>query len=123
MAAPASGGLCAAHITSEHGWAYQAPGSRGSCNRRTLQQLDRDAFGSGEEGDARSGPDRHRFTREDRALGFEVGADGVDVFDLQPEMIEALVGMRRPCAGLRIAADVKDEDVGAAEFQVDARLA
>src|SRR5262245_23548423 len=38
-------------------------------------------------------------------------------------MIEALMGMARAGAGLGVLADVEDEDVGAAELQVDARLA
>jgi hypothetical protein len=35
----------------------------------------------------------------------------------------SMSGMRRACAGLRVARDIEEEDVGPAELQVDARLA
>src|SRR5262245_48962001 len=92
-------------------------------HRRSLQQLDGDALGSAEKGDARSRANGLRTAGKGGALGLEFGAGCIDVGHLQSEVIETLVGMAGTRHGPGVLADVQDEDIGAAEFEVDARLA
>src|SRR5262249_22754981 len=57
------------------------------------------------------------------ALRLEVGAHLVDLLHGQPEMVEPLVRVLGQRLGPRVLAHIQDEDVRAAELQVDARLA
>ena len=57
------------------------------------------------------------------ALGLQLGGDRVDAGDRQPEMVEALVRRRRRRVDAVAGLDRGDEDVGAADLQVDARRA
>src|SRR5215831_20554468 len=96
---------------------------RPSRDRSALQKLYGHAVGSGDKSDTRSWADRHWLPAEHRALGFELSAYGVDVFNLKAEVIKALVRMFWASAGLRVAADIQDEDVGTTKLHVDAWLA
>src|ERR1700675_3815422 len=88
-----------------------------------VEQLDRHAFRRADEADAHAGPHRGRLAGKLDALGLEVGGDGVDAAHRKPEMIEAAIRCRRRRVDAVAGFDRGDEDVGAAEFQVDARLA
>src|SRR5215470_15008518 len=96
---------------------------RPSRDRSALQKLYGCAVGSDDKGDTRAWADRHWLSAEHRALGFELSAYGVDVFNLKAEVIKALVWMCWAGAGLWIAADIQDEDVGTTKLKVDAWLA
>src|SRR5581483_3002903 len=89
----------------------------------SIQQLDRDAFRRLDEADSHPRPHRGRLAGEFDALGLEIGCDRVDAADRKPEMIEAAIGDRRRRVGAVTVRHRRDEDVGAAELQIDARLA
>src|SRR5437773_208999 len=101
----------------------QPPGQESPTGLSALEELDRDALGSGQEGDAGAGSNGFRAPREDNSLGLQVRAHRIDVLDLESEVVEALVGMRRPGARLWILAHVQNKDVGASQLQIDAWLA
>src|SRR5579862_2579526 len=88
-----------------------------------IEQLDRHAFGPADEADARAGPHRGRLAGELDALGLQIGGDGVDAAHRKPEMIEAAIRRRRRGIDAVTGFDRGDEDVGAAELEIDARLA
>src|SRR5262245_58884260 len=96
---------------------------RPSSDLGALQKLYRHAVRSSDKSDTRTWADRYRLPAEYRALRFELSADGVNVFNLKAEVIKALVWMCWANAGLRIAADIQDEDVGTTKLKVDAWLA
>src|SRR5262249_58882975 len=83
-----------------------------------VEQLDRYPFGPADEADAHARPHRGGRLGELDPLGLEVGRDGIDAADREPEMIEALVGR----GGCRVDAVARrhrrDEDIGAAQLQV-----
>src|SRR5665213_3556174 len=91
--------------------------------RVAIQQLDRNALRSAQEADLDARPWRIRLLGELDTFLLEIGGDDVDIANRQPEMIEPLIGR----GGWRIDAvaglDLGSEDIGAAEFDVDARLA
>src|SRR5262249_60704623 len=91
--------------------------------RVAIEQLDRHAFGGAQEGDAHPRAHRGGVTGELDTLGLELGDHGVDAADREPEMIEALVGRDRRRIDAIAGRHRRDEDVGAAELEVDARLA
>src|ERR1700728_1181338 len=88
-----------------------------------LEQLDGHAFGPADEADAHAWPRRGRLLGELDALGLEVGGDRIDTTDRKPEMVETLVGRGRRRIDAVTGRDRGDEDVGAADLEVDARLA
>src|SRR6516225_2261772 len=88
-----------------------------------IEQLDRHALGRAQEGDAHPGPHRGGVAGELDALGLELGDHRVDAADREAEVIEALVGRDRRRIDAIAGRDRRDEDVGAAELEVDARLA
>src|ERR1700722_10057881 len=88
-----------------------------------IQQLDRDAFRAADEAHPRAGPHRGRLAGELDALGFEICRDGVDAADREAEMIESAIRCGRRRVDAVAGFDRRDEDVGAAEFEIDARLA
>src|SRR5215831_2783671 len=88
-----------------------------------IEQLDRYPLRRAQEGDADAWPHRRRLPGELDALGLEFGDDGIDAADREPEMIEALVGRDRGRIDAVAGRHRRDENVGAAELQVDARLA
>src|SRR5262249_49183284 len=94
-----------------------------SRGRGALQKLYGHAVRSGDKSDTRTWADRHRLPAEHRALRLELGAYGVNVFNVKAEVIKALVWMCWATAGLRVAADIQDEDVGTTKLKVDAWLA
>jgi len=57
------------------------------------------------------------------ALGLQIGDDGVEVLHEQAEMIEALIRRHRGGIDAVAGLDLGDEDLAAAELQIDARLA
>ena len=61
-----------------------------------------------------------RLRGELDALAFELGGDCVDPGTRQSEMIEALVGRRGRGIDAVAGRDRGDEDVGAAELEIDA---
>ena len=77
--------------------------------------------GPADEADAHPGPHRRRLLGELHALGFELRRDGVDPGASQPEMIEALIGRGRGRVDAVAGRHRRDEDIGAAELDVDAR--
>src|SRR5580698_2704660 len=87
-----------------------------------VEQLDRHAFRRADEADAHAGPHRGRLAGELDALGLEVGGDGVDAAHREPEMIEAAIWRRRRGIDAVAGFDRGDEDIGAAEFEIDACL-
>src|SRR5262249_28057997 len=91
--------------------------------RVAIEQLDRHAFRRAQEGDAHTRAHRCGVAGELDTLGLELGDHGVDAADREPEMIEALVGRDRRRIDAIAGRDRRDEDVGAAELEVDARLA
>ena len=64
-----------------------------------------------------------RVTGELGALGLELDDDRVDAAHRQPEMIEALIGRGRSRVDAVAGGNRRNEDIGAAELEVDARLA
>src|SRR6202140_2513430 len=88
-----------------------------------VEQFDRHAFRRADEADAHPGPHRGRLAGEFDTLGLEVGGDGVDAAHRKPEMIETAIRRRRRRVDAVAGFDRRDEDIGAAEFHVDARLA
>ena len=91
--------------------------------RLAIEQLDRHPLRRAQEGDAHARPHRGRLPGELDALGLELRDHGVDAGDREPEVIEALVGRDRRRIDAVAGRDWRDEDVGAAELEVDARLA
>src|SRR5271170_4587885 len=87
------------------------------------QQLDRDALRPAQKADPQSGTDSARLHGEFGALAFQLRRYRVDVAYGEPEMIEPLVGSDRRRMHAIAERDRHDEDIGAAEFQIDARLA
>src|SRR5437660_3691003 len=100
-------------------FAHTTGGTSGSL---AVEKLDRHAFGAADEGDPHPRPYRGRLLGELSALGLELGHDRIDAADRQPEMVEALVRRGRRRIDAVIRRDRRDEDVGAAELEVDARL-
>src|ERR1700745_4240562 len=88
-----------------------------------IEQLDRHPLRRAQEGDAHARPHRGRLPGELAALGLELRDHGVDAGDRESEVIEALVGRDRRRIDAIAGRDRRDEDVGAAELEVDARLA
>src|SRR5215471_10138061 len=88
-----------------------------------IEQLDRHSLGRAQEGDAHPRPHRGGVAGELDALGLELGDHGIDPADREPEVIEALVGRDRRWVDAVAGRDRRDENVGAAELEVDARLA
>src|SRR5579859_15277 len=88
-----------------------------------LEQLDRNPLRAADEADADAGPDCGRLARELDTLGLDLGGDRVDVLHRQPEMIEPLIGRHRRHVDAITWLDLGDEDVGAAELDVDATRA
>src|SRR5262249_47953255 len=76
-----------------------------------------------EEADAHARPNRGRLFGEHDALGLELGGHRVDAADREPEMIKALAGCGRSRIDAVARLDRREEDVGAAELEIDARLA
>src|SRR5262245_53481879 len=64
-------------------------------DRLALEQLDRNALRRAQEGDPHARPHRGGFLGELDALAFELGDDGVDATDREPEVIKALIRRRR----------------------------
>src|SRR5262249_42752160 len=64
-------------------------------DRLALEQLDRNALRRAQEGDPHARPHRGGFLGELDALAFELGNDGVDATDREPEVIKALIRRRR----------------------------
>src|SRR5262252_9047749 len=81
-----------------------------------VEQLDRDAFGCAQEGNAHARPHRCRLAREHGALRLELGDHGVDSAHAETEMIEALVGRGRRGVDAVARRDRRNEDVAAAEL-------
>src|SRR5215470_5212673 len=99
---------------------FAAPSDSGGV---AIEQLDRHPLRRAQEGDAHARPHRGRPPGELDALGLELRDHGVDAGDREPEVIEALVGRDRRRIDAIAGRDRRDEDVGAAELEVDARLA
>src|SRR5579863_2063578 len=85
-----------------------------------LEQFDRDALRPAKEADANARPNGNGLLGELDALGLDLGGDGVDVLDRQPEMIEALAGGHRRRVDAVASGDGGDEYHGAAQPDVDA---
>src|SRR3954466_10607029 len=60
--------------------------------RIAIEQLDRDALGGAQEGNAHAGANRGGLAAELGALGLELGDDRIDAAHQQTEMIQALIG-------------------------------
>src|SRR5262249_43308848 len=88
-----------------------------------VEQFDRHSLGGAQEGDPHPRPHRGRLARELDALGFELGDDRVDAGHPQAEMVEAPIRRGRRRIDAIAGRHLRDEDVGAAELEVDARLA
>ncbi len=97
------------------------PGHRPRSGGRALEQLDRHAFGRTDEADANARPHGGRLLGELNALGLEVGGDRVDAGDREAEVVEPAIGRGRRWIDAVAGLHRCDEDVGAAELQVDAR--
>src|ERR1700704_4853298 len=91
--------------------------------RVAVEQLNRDAFGCAQEGDARARPHRGGLAGELDALGLELGHDRVDAAHREAEMIEALIGRDRGRVDAVAGRHRRAEHIRAAELEVDARLA
>src|SRR5437899_1067709 len=103
-----------------------APNSRADRLRSigvAIEQLDRHLFRPAQEGNAHSRPYCGGFPGELGPLGLELGDHGVDAADGKPEMIEALIGRGWRRIDAVAGSDRCDENIGAAELEVDARLA
>jgi hypothetical protein len=61
--------------------------------------------------------------RELRAFGLEFCHDSVDFLHRQPEVVEALIGSLRWWIDFGVGQDFGNEDVGAADLEIDARFA
>src|SRR5215467_3712188 len=92
-------------------------------HRPALQQFDRDPLRAADEAHPHARAHRGRLLGELDALAFEFGGDRVDAGNRQPEMVEALIGRGRRRVDAVAGLDRRDEDVGAAELEIDARLA
>src|SRR5215471_10125722 len=88
-----------------------------------IEQLDRYPLRRAQEGNADAWTHRRRLPGELDALGLELGDDGVDAADREAEMIEALVRRDRGQIDAVAGRHWRDENVGATELEVDARLA
>src|SRR5262249_34347060 len=93
-----------------------------SSHRPALQQLDRNPLRAAEEAHAHARPHRGRLLRELDAFLPELGGDHIDPGNRQPKMVEALIGGGGRGMNTLAGLDRRDEDVGAAELEVDARL-
>src|SRR5664280_1000554 len=91
--------------------------------RIAIQQLDRNALRPAQEADLDARPRRRRLLGELDALLLEVGGNGVDAGNRQAEMVEPLIGRRGRAIDAVAGGDLREEDIGAAELDVDARLA
>src|SRR4051812_25441922 len=87
-----------------------------------VEQLDRDALRGPQEGDAHAGAHRGGLPAELGALGLELGDDRIDAAHHQPEMIEALIGRGRRRVDAVAGGHRRNEDIGTAELEVNARL-
>src|SRR5262249_24295060 len=86
----------------------------------TLEQFYRDALWAAQKADAHARADGGRLLRELDALCLDLGRDRVDVFHGEAEMIEPLIRRDRRYVDSVAGRDRADEDIGAAEFDVDA---
>src|SRR5581483_162537 len=84
-----------------------------------LEQFDRDALRPADEADAHPRADSGRLARELDTLGPDFGGDRVDVLHGQAEMVEPLIGSGRRRVDTVTRRDRGDENVGAAELDVD----
>src|SRR5579871_1221892 len=88
--------------------------------RIALQQLDGDALRAADEADAHAGADGGRLLGERDAFGLDLGGYRVDVLHRQAEMVEPLIGGGWWRVDAVAGLDLGNEDVGAAELDVDA---
>src|SRR6185437_13280332 len=91
--------------------------------RVAIQQLDRNALRPAQEAYLDTRPRRIRLLGELDTLLLEIGGDDVDIADRQPEMIEPLIRSSRRSIHAVAGLDLRGEDIGAAELDVDTRLA
>src|SRR5207248_5394616 len=92
-------------------------------DRLALEQLYRNALRRPQKGNPHARPHRGRLLAELDALALELSDDGVDAGNREPEVIEALVRRHRRRIDAVARRHRRDEDVGAAELEVDAGLA
>src|SRR5580658_5908932 len=76
-----------------------------------------------QEGDAHAGPDRLWLDGEFGAFLLQLGDDGIDPLDPQPEMFEPEIGRLRRRGDSLFVRNLRDEDRYAAEIEVEARPA
>src|SRR5258708_34892718 len=95
------------------------PGSSGIA----VDQLDRDPLRRAQEGNTHAGANRGGLPAELGALGLELGDDRIDAAHQEPEMIEALIGRNRRRIDAVARRHRRDEYIGAAKLEVNARLA
>src|SRR5690348_13702031 len=91
--------------------------------RIAVEQFDRDALRPTQKANLDAGSRRMRLLGELDAFGFEVGGDGINAGDREAEMIEALIGRGRRCVDAITRRDRRNEDVGTAKLEIDARFA
>src|SRR6185437_12177903 len=91
--------------------------------RVAIQQLDRNALRPAEETYLDTRPRRIRLPGELDTLLLEIGGDDIDIADREPEMIEPLIRSSRRSIHAIAGLDLRGEDIGSAELDVDARLA
>src|ERR1700722_8004398 len=84
-----------------------------------LEEFDRDTLRPADEADPNARPDGCRFPGELDALGPDLGGYRVDIPQSQSEMIEPLIGGCRRAVDAVSRRDRRDENVGAAKFDVD----
>src|SRR5262245_22720643 len=92
-------------------------------DRIALEQLDRNAFRRAQEGNPHARPHRGRLLSELDALALELGDKPVDAADREPEVVETLIWRHRRRIDAVARRHRRDEDVGAAELEVNAGLA
>src|SRR5260221_14557056 len=90
-------------------------------HRPAFQQLDRYPLRAADEADAHARAHRGRLGGELGTLGLEFGRDRIDPADGEAEMIEALMRRGRRRIDAVPGRDRRDEDVGAADLEIDAR--
>src|SRR6185312_1962035 len=88
-----------------------------------IEQLDRHALRCADEADAYARAHRGWLLGELDTLGFELRGDRVDAAHGESEMIEPAIGNCRCPVGAVALRHRRNEDAGAAELEVDARLA
>src|SRR6516162_4945707 len=95
---------------------------RGSVFRIAVEQFDRHPFRPAEETYAHTGAHGGRLASEFNALLFKIGRNCIDPAHRQAEMVEPAIGRDRRHVYAVAGSDWGDEDIGAAEFEIDARL-